>query len=85
MALCEKQNGCCSTQLWFLNRMRNLAATKRVINLKQKKKSAITILPVLIICNKPLCMYTLQCTVSVAHTSQLSGLGRSVWQQDEFG
>ena len=21
----------------------------------------------------------------VAHTSQLSGLGRSVWQQDEFG
>ena len=23
--------------------------------------------------------------ISVAHTSQLSGLGRSVWQQDEFG
>ena len=24
-------------------------------------------------------------TVHVAHTSQMSGLGRSVWQQDEFG
>ena len=23
--------------------------------------------------------------LNVAHTSQLSGLGRSVWQQDEFG
>ena len=39
MAWCKKQNECCSTQPLFLKRMRDLAATKRVTNLKQKKMS----------------------------------------------
>ena len=37
MAWCEQQNECCSTQLLFLKKMKDLAATKRVTNLKQKK------------------------------------------------
>ena len=37
IAWCEQQNECCSTQLLFLKKMRDLAATKRVTNLKQKK------------------------------------------------
>ena len=37
VAWCEQQNECCSTQLLFLKKMRNLAATKKVTNLKQKK------------------------------------------------
>ena len=36
MAWCE-QNECLSTQLLFLKKMRDLAANKRVTNLKQKK------------------------------------------------
>ena len=39
MAWCEQQNECCSTQLLFLKKMRDLAANKRVTNLKQKKMS----------------------------------------------
>ena len=36
MAWCEKQNECSSQQL-FLKRMRDLAATRRLTNLKPKK------------------------------------------------
>ena len=38
MEWCEQQNKCCSTQLLFLKKMRDLAATKRVTNLKQKNE-----------------------------------------------
>ena len=41
MAWWERQSGCCSAQL-LLKRMRDLAATKRVANLKQKMSDYYT-------------------------------------------
>ena len=38
MAWCERQSKCCSTQLLLLKKLRDLAATKRVTNLKQKNE-----------------------------------------------